>query len=245
MKRAQEKKYLSVELLLGDALVNYFSAWLWENHSRLRPMLSFFGKGSKKLGVRQLDYVAKNAFYTRIEAQTFLMQILNEEGTKKEEGLHIANYLHKKYPNNPYFHRYYARMLYEIGKYSDCKLVCEKVLSRLEKEAKGYEANSGRYCSFFLGWIHQVIRHEPQTAKQYYLRSLTYAQKAKAAQKGYTLHALLALGDISAQEKRYKKASTYYKKARNLSKRGSKIRKTVRNKQKELKKQKQRKKRAS
>ena len=236
LKISQEKKYLSVELLLGDAIFNYYYVWLKENYPHLRPLLSFFKKGNKELGLRQIDYVAKNAFYTRIEAQTLLMHILNEENKNKTEALHIASYLHKKYPNNPYFHRYYARMLYELGKYSTCRLACESILSRLEKNITGYEANSGRYCSFFLGWIHQIIRHEPQAAKKYYLKSLTYAQQAKAAKKGYTLHALLALGDISAQEKRYKKASTYYKKARNLSKRGSKIRKTIHNKQKKLKK---------
>ena len=236
LKIAQEKKYVNVELLLGHALFNYFSAWLRETHPSLKPILSLFGKGDKQLGIRQLDHVAKHSFYARIEAQTFLMEILNKENTKETEALHIATYLHEKYPNNPYFHRFYARMLYNLNKYSACKLACESVIARVQASATGYEANSGRQCSFFLGWIHQVVRHELQAAKGYYIQTLRYAQKAKAARKGYTLRALLALGDIEAEEKHYDKAKSYYKKAISLSERGSKIRKSARSKQKNLRK---------
>ena len=39
----------------------------------------FFPDGNKELGIEQLKTVANNAFYTRTEAQYFLMRILTEE----------------------------------------------------------------------------------------------------------------------------------------------------------------------
>lgn len=233
----RRKKYLSSEILLGDALYNYYSVWIRENYPQLRPILSFFKKGNQALGLQQLDYVAKNSFYTRIEAQHFLMNILNEEDTNKTEALHIADYLHGRYPNNAYFHSYYARILYELGKYSRCKKICEEVLRRKAAQAVGYGGNSARYCSFFLGWIHQYIRHEPQKAVRYYQLSLRYAQAAKALHMGYTLHALIALGDIAAEQKRYETATAYYKKAAELAERRSQTWKRARKRYQDLRKQ--------
>ena len=71
---------LSPEFLFGDALFNYYAPWIKENYPLLRPVLLFFPEGDKKKGVEQLRTVAHNAFYTRTEAQFFLMKILaNEE----------------------------------------------------------------------------------------------------------------------------------------------------------------------
>ena len=234
---SQEKKYLSAELLLGDAIYNYYSIWIRENYPQLKLLLSFFKKGDQPLGLKQLDHVAKHAFYVRIEAQYFLMRILNEETERKSEALHIASYLHQKYPNNAYFHRYYARMLYEVGSYSACKLACESIFARIQAEDVGYEGNSGRYCSFFLGWIHQVVRHEPQAAKRYYTRGLRYAKQVGAAQMGYTLYSLLALGDIAVKEKRYERAAACYEKVISLAEQRNNARKQAKLKLKELREQ--------
>jgi len=70
------KEELSPELLFGDGLYNYFSVWIPENYPQLRPFLIMFDKGDKELGLEQLREVAHNAFYTRTEAQYWLMGIL-------------------------------------------------------------------------------------------------------------------------------------------------------------------------
>jgi hypothetical protein len=45
----------------------------------LRPFLILFDKGDKERGLEQLREVAHNAFYTRTEAQYWLMRILFTE----------------------------------------------------------------------------------------------------------------------------------------------------------------------
>ena len=232
----REKKSLSTEILLGEGLYNYYSVWIRDNYPKLRILLFFFGKGDKALGLEQLNYVAKNAFYSRIEAQHFLMRILNEEQEDKREAFHISEYLHRLYPNNAYFHRYYARMLYEMSNYGKCYQVCEEILKRVERKQTGYEGNSGRYASFFLGWIHQQHRQEPSAARPYYQQSLVFAQQAQALCMGYSLRAILELGDIAVADKRYEKAQAYYSQVRSLSERGSKFYKEARSKQRSLKK---------
>src|SRR5690606_14425466 len=115
----------------------------------LRPVLMLFPKGDKQLGLRQLEEVSDNAFYARVEAQYFLFRLYASEEKKPYEALRITSYLHDKYPNNPYFHRFYARQLYSVGRTGEAKDVSLEILRRIDANQVGYEANSGRYASFF------------------------------------------------------------------------------------------------
>jgi hypothetical protein len=52
LEECKEKQDLSPELLFGDALYNYFSVWVPENYPALKPLLWFFRKGDKALGLK-------------------------------------------------------------------------------------------------------------------------------------------------------------------------------------------------
>lgn len=145
----KQSQHLSPELLFGDALYNYFSVWVPENYPALKPILWFFPKGDKKLGLQQLKEVSYNAFYTRTEAMVWLMRILNNYENDNLRAFQISEYLYQTYPDNPFFHRYYARMLYAMGKFAQAEPVCKEILARIDSGMIGYEFNTGRYAAFF------------------------------------------------------------------------------------------------
>ncbi|MFT7239273.1 MAG: hypothetical protein ACI93L_003373, partial [Cyclobacteriaceae bacterium] len=78
------------ELLFGDALFNYYAAWIPENYPFLKPIMLMFPKGDKKEGIAQLKEVARNAFYTRTEAQYYLMRISYFEENDLQTSLQVA-----------------------------------------------------------------------------------------------------------------------------------------------------------
>jgi hypothetical protein len=129
---SKKKENLSPELLFGDALYNYFSVWVPENYPALKPILWFFPKGDKALGLKQLKEVSYNAFYTRTEAMVWLMRILNSYENDQAQAFTISEYLYQSYPDNPYFHRYYARMLYSRGRFSEAEPACKLFISFLD-----------------------------------------------------------------------------------------------------------------
>lgn len=90
---SSDKSDLSPEFLFGDALYNYYSVWIPENYPILKPILVFFKRGDKDLGIKQLQEVANNAFYTRTEAQSFLMRILAIEEQELIKALQVSKYL--------------------------------------------------------------------------------------------------------------------------------------------------------
>ncbi len=208
--------YLSPELLFGDALYNYFSVWIPENYPILKPILAFFPDGDKELGLQQLREVSLNAFYTRIEAQIFLMQILANEKHDYTGALVIAKYLHEHYPNNPYFHRYYARYLYSAHLYRQMEPVAKQILARVDSAMFGYEGTAGRYAAFFLGQAYHA-RGKSREAEKYYLQAVAFARQKEAMETGYCLYSLLNLGRIARDDDRKAEAKAYFKQVKKIA----------------------------
>jgi len=209
MDECHEKTHLSTELLFGDALYNYFREWVPENYKSLKAIFWFFRHGDKQLGLKQLKEVAYNAFYTRTEAMIWLMRILANYENDAPRALQISLYLHQTYPDNPYFHRYYARMLYSQGQQAQMEIESKKIMQYIDSGKLGYEATSGRYATFFLGQMYDFKRKYDE-AKYYYLMSVKYSMQVDATDSGYFIYTLMALGDIYARQKDNESAKRYY-----------------------------------
>lgn len=210
LEESKGAHHLSPELLFGDALYNYFSVWVPENYAALRPIMWFFPKGDKALGLKQLKEVSYNAFYTRTEAMVWLMRILNSYENDQPQAWQISKYLHETYPDNPYFHRYYARVLYSMGRYSHCEPVSLEILARIDSGRVGYEATSGRYAAFFLGQIYESGKRLDD-ARYYYDRCVAFAEEIGATESGYYLYSLIALGEIAEKQGDKAAARRYFK----------------------------------
>jgi len=218
MEMSRGEQEFNPELLLGDALFNYFSVWIPEHYPLLKPVLALFPKGNKKLGLSQLEKVASNAFYTRVEAQYFLFRLYGSEENRPEDALRIVEYLHEKFPNNPYFHRSYARYLYTTGKWTQAMQESLEILDRLEKKQFGYEATSGRYAAFYLGEYFYRIGNTIE-AKRYYSKTATIGEESESQESGYYLFSLISLGKIATAEKNKALAKTYFNQVKRYAKR--------------------------
>ena len=227
------KEDFSPELLFGDGLYNYYAEWIGENYAILKPVLMFFPDGNKELGIKQLKTVANNAFYTRTEAQYFLMRILTEEQEDPREAFRISEYLHQTFPDNAYFHRYYARQLYTRGRHREAEQEALSIINRIDEQMIGYEATSGRYAGFFLGEIYNM-RGQLDEAEKYYQRAVDFARQIDATESGYYHYSLLHLGEIAEAQGQEKVARDYYKQVKKEAKRRSRVHEKARDSIKEM-----------
>jgi tetratricopeptide (TPR) repeat protein len=218
LEASKQGQDLSPELLFGDALYNYFSVWVPENYPALKPIMWFFPKGDKKLGLEQLKEVSYNAFYTRVEAMVWLMRILNNYENDQQRAYQISEYLYNTYPDNPFFHRYYARTLYSMGRFALAEPAAQQILHRIDSGQVGYEATSGRYAGFFLGQIYEA-RGNLDEAKKYYELCVKYAEEIEATESGYYLYSLIALGEIAEKQGNSAAAKKYFTEVKKQSKR--------------------------
>lgn len=237
----KDNNSLSPEFLFGVGLYNYYEIWIKEEYPLLKPILFFFPNGDKPLGIKQMNEVAENGFYTRTEAQYRLTKILlDDEDNMQGKALPYAKYLNETFPDNPVFHRLYAKALFYNYDYHNLEPTCLQILQKIDNHEVGYEEISGRYAGYFLGKIYRS-RHQNDLAKKYFSLAVEFADKIKAY-TGYYLYSLQNLAEIAKEEGDSKKAKEYYELIRKNGPTDEedykKARKDAKHNIKELKKQK-------
>ena len=210
LKKSQEANDLSPEFQFGQALFNYYAVWIPDNYPLLKPVLLFFPKGDKKLGMQQLRSVANNGFYTATEARVFLMRILKNEENNAEEAMPVAKYLATTFPDNGYFQRFYALLAYDQGEFADCERVSREILDKINKGMPGYEGISGRYASYFLGYLMQARYRDMAKAKDYFQRCIVFSESTGDTSGGFYLFANVNLARIAVKDKDAPAAKRYY-----------------------------------
>ncbi|RSK46308.1 tetratricopeptide repeat protein [Hymenobacter perfusus] len=221
LEKSKEANGLSPEFLFGQALINYYSPWISENYPLLKPVLLFFPRGNKQLGLNQLRGVSANGFYTGTEAKVFLMKILQNQENKPTEALPLAQAMATTYPDNGYFQRFYALMSYQVGDLRECERVSRDILDKINRGLPGYEAISGRYATFFLGSLMQNQYKDLDKAREYYQRCVVFAETTNDTKQGFYLYALLNMGRIADKQKRPADAVRYYKEVQDKAERKS------------------------
>ena len=235
LRRSKSDLALSPEFLFGEGLYNYYSVWIPANYPSLKLITMFFSKGDKKLGLEQLTEVSKNAFYTRTEGLYFLMRIYANEEKMPALSYKIADQLHKQYPNNPYFHRYYAMAQFLQNNTIESIRSSMDLLAKVEAKQFGFEEISGRYASYFIAYAN--VSTNPAEAEKYFKKTVDFAEKIKELDSGYYQSALQYLADFAKKRKDFSTAKIYMDKiAKNNSKK--KERKRARKEAKNLEKMK-------
>ncbi len=235
LDRTKGNENFSPEILFGDALFNYYSIWIRENYPMLKPILMFFKKGDKELGIRQLEEVATNAFYTRVEAQYFLMRIKAFEQKNIYEALRLGEYMYQKYPNNPYFHRFYARMLYSSGQYNRAFEESEDILAKIESGKLGYEGVSGRWASFFIAHILSG-RNKKAEANTYFQKVIDFTDQTQSHDSGYYIFSAMHMAEYHVDQGNPDLAIPLIKKIRENTKRRNPTYKKARALEKQIRK---------
>lgn len=231
----QGNESFSPEILFGDALFNYYASWLRDEYPLLRPVMIFFPKGDMELGLEQLQTVSRNAFYTRIEAIYFLMRIRAYETKEIQEALRLSETVHKQYPNNPYFHRFYTQMLYNNGRYNDALSESKEILKRFEAEQLGYEEISAKYAHFFSGHILKG-RGDHEAAQDHFYEAVRFNEMLGVDDSGYYLYAQYYLAEYEMENGSYDVAMERVKLIRKNTKRKEKIAEMARDLQKQIRK---------
>lgn len=205
----QDEVY-SPEFLFGIALYNYYRDWIPAQKDKryLRPVIGLFRKGDKDLGLKQLERVTTQAFYTRIEGQVYLMDIYFDNEKRKIEAYEIVSYLSDHYPNNAYFITKRAEYASSAGRNKDALIYGEKVIQGIDNKILGYTPESGRIVSYYMGKTY-YLRGEKENARIAFERAVKFAKEVGSEYKNYTLYSLEKLAKIAEEKNDVKTALAY------------------------------------
>ncbi|BDC98138.1 hypothetical protein [Persicobacter psychrovividus] len=84
-------------------LYNYYRIKFPQNNPVYRPFMFFFKSGDLELGLHQMEIATEKGIFTDVESRQYLYHLLMHYGAKPQQAFKHSEYLHKHYPNNPYF----------------------------------------------------------------------------------------------------------------------------------------------
>jgi hypothetical protein len=99
---------------------------------------------------------------------------------------------------------------YDQGEFTDCERVSREILDKINKGMPGYEGISGRYASYFLGYLMQNRYRDNIRAKDYYQRCIVFAESTGDTSGGFYLFANMNLARLAVKDKDLAAASRYY-----------------------------------
>lgn len=200
------------DVLLGMGIYNYYAEVIPEQYPFVKPFMLFFPKGDKKKGIEQLQLAAEKAKYADIEASYFLLQLFHNYEKEYAQALPIAQKLHRRFPNNPIFHRYLGRSYAALGMWNELKSEFDDVLQRTRKKQLGYNLAAEREAEYYLGLYDMTFNQYDTALKHFLLCDELSRALDKDGPSGFMAMANLKMGMIFDLQAKRDVAVLQYKK---------------------------------
>ena len=151
LKKSRALEPTNKDILFGQGIYNYFAEVIPERHPIVRPIMLFLADGDRELGLQQLQQVARDGRYARVEAIYFLAQIHRMFEEDDAGALPYLVELHEMYPENALFHRYRARTLIALGRWVQGIGQYEEVARRSRAGQAGYHQRGHIEALYYIG----------------------------------------------------------------------------------------------
>lgn len=204
------------DIMLGTGIYNYFAVAVPEKYPLLKPLLAFLPRGDKLLGIHQLRAAARNARYANIEAKTVLLQVYYSFERDNDFAHAMAQELFEAYPNNPYFHRYYGRVLVRKGLTNEFEEVWRKILLNCMDKKFGYDNLTAREAMYYVG-LGLMRKGRYDQALRYFLKSDEGNVILDKESSGFQVNSNLYIGNIYDMIGKRDLALNYYRKVLSLN----------------------------
>jgi tetratricopeptide (TPR) repeat protein len=200
------------DILSGLGIFNFYAEAIPDKYPMTKPLLTFLPGGDKKLGLLQLHESAQFARYTGVEAEVALLQAYHSFQRNNVKANEVANDLHTRYPENPYFHRYLGRTMIRLGQFNKMETLWRDILLLHIDKKPGYDNKTAREAIFNIGWALQK-RGENEMAIKYFNKSIEASKildKEDGKVSGFRIEAELKLAISYYNLKQYEKSKKKY-----------------------------------
>lgn len=208
----QMTQIINCDIMLGLGIYNYFAAVFPDKYPALKALMIFLPKGDKQIGLLQLKGAAANAKYADIEAKVVLMQIYYQFEHDYWNALNMSQELYTRYPNNPFFERYYGRSLVATGQFERQEAIWRDALNKYINHRIGYDKRTAREALYYVAAA-SMTKGELNKAAAYFSKCDEACRAVDGkVPSGFRVQANLRLGKIYDLQKKRALAITYYHK---------------------------------
>ncbi len=200
----------NVDVQLGFGIYHYYADVIPGRYPAVKPFMVFFPKGDKEKGLKELENVALNGRYTRIESRNFLMKLNFQFEENMNESRKWSRILLADYPNNPFFQKYYGLTFVKDNNYPEAAKTFKDVYNKAKRGMPGYNKKFEREASYYIGMDYK-IREKTDSAAIYFERSEKLSRELdKQNESGFLINSVFYLGMLYDQMGMRDKAVKYY-----------------------------------
>ena len=183
--------------------------------------MTFFPKGDKERGIKELENVAWNGRYTRIEARGFLQKLLFQFEENMEESRKWGKILLADYPNNPFFEKYFGASYIKENNYTEACKTFRNMYSKCKRGLPGYNKRFEREATYYLGMDFLLKNRADSSAYYFYKSEKLSWELDKDKESGWLINSVLFLGMMNDLMGKREEAVKYYKLTLNLKERNN------------------------
>ncbi|MCX6169119.1 MAG: tetratricopeptide repeat protein [Ignavibacteriales bacterium] len=201
----------NVDVQLGFGIYHYYADVIPGRYPAVKPFMVFFPKGDRLKGLKELENVAWNGRYTRIESRNFLMKLNFQFEENMDESRKWAKILLNDYPNNPYFQKYYGLTFIKENNYHEAAKTFHDIYNKAGHGMPGYNKRFDREASYYIGMDFK-LKEKVDSAAFYFEKSEKLSREMdKAKESGFLINTVFYLGMLYDQMGKRDKAIAYYK----------------------------------
>lgn len=197
IQRSYELNPSNKDAVFGIGLYNYAAEYVSDRYPFLKPLLFFFPKGNRELGLSQLKDCAENGKFSKIEANSVLCYVNLTFEKNYYEAEKYSSHLTKLYPDNPVFQKFLGKSYVGLNKWNESILLWINILSKIDNNRAGYNNKSlKRETSYYLALSYMKLNNLDPAIK-YYQDAISISRELdKDSQSAYQVFSTLGLGMI-------------------------------------------------
>jgi hypothetical protein len=170
---------------------NYYREAYPDAHPVYKTLAFLFPRGSRSMGLEELQIVAKNSIILKAEAYSFLTLIFLCFENNFQQATFYSKSLHKIYPENPEYLGSYIKNLLLIKQYEEAEREIELPVSNLKNPFFQSQV------TIFKGILQEKKYHNLQLAQQLYLKGIKDISFFRSYGNEYAAYAYFGLSRIS------------------------------------------------
>ncbi len=211
----------NIDIQLGFGIYHYYADVIPQRYPAVKPFMVFFPKGDKVRGLKELENVAWNGRYARIESRYFLMTLNFQFEERMEEARKWGKLLLNDFPNNPNFQKYYGLTFVKENNYQEAAKVFREIYNRSLIGMPGYNKRYKREAAYYLGMDFKNKNVADSAAYYFEISEKLSREIDKEKESGFLINTVLYLGMLNDKLGKREKAVKYYNEVLKLKERNN------------------------
>jgi len=209
--KAYEADPKNTDIQLGFGIYHYYADVIPGKYPAVKPFMIFFPKGDKEKGLKELENVAWNGRYARIESRYFMMTLNFQFEENMDETRRWGRILLNDFPNNPNFQKYYGLTFIKENNYPEAKKTFRDIYIKCLRGMPGYNKRFEREATYYIGMDYK-LRNKVDSAAVFFEKSEKLSRQIdKDEESGFLINTVFYLGMLYDQMGMREKAVKYYK----------------------------------